>query len=329
MRRGIRENGGTGLDVISIGETMVLFTPETQGQMRYARNFSSKIAGAETNTLIGLAKLGYQTGWISRLGKDELGQFVLSAVRGEGVDTSRVLLDDEAPTGIFFKEIVNEENVRVHYYRKGSAASRIAASDLNEEYLSDAGYLYITGITPALSETCRDTIFSAIEIAKKHGKNVVFDPNVRRKLWSEEDARRTLLAIAEKADIVLPGVSEGEFLFGTTDHEKIAEHLHQLGVETVVIKLGEKGAYLSSGAEKKEIEGFKVNKVVDPVGAGDGFAAGFLSGLIDGSSLEESVQRGCAVGAMVITVNGDIEGLPDREMLNSFLQSSGNEDVLR
>lgn len=317
------------MDVVSIGETMVLFTPETRGQMRYARNFSSKIAGAETNTLIGLAKLGHQTGWISRLGKDEFGAFVLSAVRGEGVDTSQVWQDETAPTGIFFKEFMNEDHVRVTYYRKGSAASRLSPEHLNEDYIANARFLYLTGITPALSESCKASIFHAIEAAKRHGKKVVFDPNVRRKLWSDEEARETLLAIAAKADIALPGVSEGEFLFGVRDESEIAERLHQCGVEIVVIKLGEKGAYLSTALEQKYVPGFKVAKVVDPVGAGDGFAAGFLSGLIDGLSLEDSVKRACAVGAMVITVNGDIEGLPDKEMLHSFMKTSMTDDVFR
>lgn len=317
------------MDVISIGETMVLFTPETKGQMRYARNFSSKIAGAETNTMIGLAKLGHKTGWISRVGKDEFGAYILSAVRGEGVDTSQVSFDENAPTGIFFKEMVNEESVRIHYYRKGSAASSLTPNHLSEEYIAKAKYLYLTGITPALSETCRETIFAAIEMAKHHGKKIVFDPNIRRKLWSDEDARKTILAIVEKADIVLPGVSEGEFLFGTDHYVQIADLLHQRGVETVVIKLGDKGAYLSTATEKRHVPGFQVKKVVDPVGAGDGFAAGFLSGLIDGLSLEESVQRACAIGAMVITVNGDIEGLPDREMLDSYIQSSSTDNVIR
>lgn len=317
------------MDVVSMGETMVLFTPDTQGQMRYARNFSSKMAGAETNTLIGLAKLGHKTGWISRVGKDEFGSFVLSAVRAEGVDTSQVTTDKNAPTGIFFKEMLNEKNVRIYYHRKYSAASFLDPSYIKEEYIANTKYLYITGITPALSQSCRDSIFYAIEIAKKHGKKVVFDPNIRRKLWSDEEARKTLLAIAEMADIVLPGINEGEFLFGTEDCEEIAELFHNHGVATVIIKRGEKGAYYSTSSEKGYVQGFKVEKVVDPVGAGDGFAAGVLSGLLDGLTLEKCVQRGCAIGALVTTVSGDIEGLPDREILEAYTELPGSDDVTR
>lgn len=317
------------MDIVSIGETMVLFTPHTQGQMRYARNYSSKIAGAETNTLIGLAKLGHKVGWISRVGEDEFGSFITSTVRGEGVDVSQVSTDNEAQTGVFFKEIMNEENIRMYYYRQLSAASKLAPSHIDEDYIANSKYLYVTGITPALSETCRDSIFYAIELAKEHNKKVVFDPNIRRKLWNDEEARNTLLAIAERSDIVLPGINEGRFLFGTDKCERIAELFHQIGVESVFIKLGEKGAYFSAPVEADYVEGFKVERVVDPVGAGDGFAAGLLSGFLDGKTMKESVQRGCAVGAMVTTVSGDIEGLPNREMLNSFIHSSRDEDVSR
>jgi 2-dehydro-3-deoxygluconokinase len=317
------------MDVVSIGETMVLFTPHTQGQMRYARNFSSRIAGAETNTVIGLAKLGHQAGWISRVGKDEFGSVITSTVRGEGVDISQVSFDHEAQTGVFFKEVVNQKNVKIYYYRRNSAASYLTPSHIDEDYIAGSKYLYITGITPALSETCRDVIFYAIELAKKHNKKVVFDPNIRRKLWGDEEARNTLLAIAKQSDIVLPGINEGMFLFGVNDCEEMAESFLQIGVKNVVIKLGEKGAYYSTPLEKGYVEGFKVETIVDPVGAGDGFAAGFLSGVLDGLPYRESVKRGCAIGAMVATVSGDIEGLPNREMLNSFIQSSSEDDVLR
>jgi 2-dehydro-3-deoxygluconokinase len=318
------------MDVVSIGETMVMFTPHTHGQMRYARNFSSRIAGAETNTLIGLAKLGHQTGWISRVGKDEFGALILSAVRGEGVDTSQVIVDEEAPTGICFKEIINEKNMQVYYYRKYSAASFLSPNDINEDYIASAKYLYVTGITPALSQSCRDSVFYAIQIAKKHGKKVIFDPNVRRKLWKEEEeAKRVLLSIAEMSDIVLPGVSEGKFLFGTDDCEEISNLFHQRGVESVIVKRGEKGAYYSTPFEKGYVKGIKIEKIVDPVGAGDGFAAGVLSGLLDGLNVAEAVARGCAIGAMVTTVSGDIEGLPNREMLEMFIHSSEKDDVVR
>lgn len=318
------------MDVVTLGETMVLFTPETSGYMRYAGNFSAKVAGAESNLAIGLARLGHAPSWMSRLGDDEFGKKILSFIRGEGVDVSKVLYDSSASTGLYFKEMITDAEVQVHYYREGSAASRMEPSDLNEEYIANAKYLHLTGITPALSDRCYRTVMKAIEIAKAYGVPVVFDPNLRRKLWSEERAQQVLLEITGKADIVLPGMDEGRFLFGDHHSQAMAKCFYDQGASLVVLKLGSEGAYYYSEEEQCHIPGFPVNRVVDPVGAGDGFAAGLLSGLLDDLMLKKAVERGAAVGALVTMVRGDVEGLPDRARLASFMNRGGNsEDVRR
>lgn len=317
------------MDVVGIGETMVLFTPEANGVIRYARKFSSRCAGAESNTLIGLARLGHKTGWISKIGNDELGEFIITSIRGEGVDTSMVLRDSSAPTGIFFKGVVNEKDTRMYYYRKGSAASKITCNNIDEQYIAQTKYLYITGITPALSQSCYDSIFYAVKIAKENNVKVVFDPNIRYKLWDDDYARETILKLSSIADIVLPGLSEGKFIFGDKDYEAIARDFINNGASQVIIKLGEKGAYYISGDDQGFVPAVKISRVADPVGAGDGFAAGVLSGLLDGLSLRESVAIGCAIGAIVSTVNGDIEGLPDRETLKHFIVSANDNEINR
>jgi 2-dehydro-3-deoxygluconokinase len=317
------------MDVATLGETMVLFSPETTGLMRYARDFSAKVAGAESNVAVGLSRLGHQVGWISRLGNDEFGKMIFSFIRGEGVDVSGVQFDSKAPTGLYFKEKLSPGEFRVNYYRKDSAASRMTRDDVNEKTISNAKYLHITGITPALSESCRDTVMKAIETAKKHNVKVVFDPNLRKKLWSKQQAKETLLEIAAKVDIVLPGIDEGEFLFGNADPETLAEKFRENGAANVIIKLGAKGAYYLSSSGKGLVDGFLVENVVDPVGAGDGFAAGFLSGLLDEFSLKDAVKRGNAVGAMVTMVSGDVEGLPEKDRLMTFMQGFAGEDVSR
>ncbi len=318
--------GGLFVDVITIGETMVLFTPEST--MRYSTQFNKKIGGAESNVAIGLARLGHQAGWISRLGDDEFGKAILSFVRGEGVDVSQVKMDDSAQTAIYFKELRRSNDIRVQYYRKNSAASRMSANDLDPAYISKAKYLHLTGITPALSDSCHEMILRAIAIAKKHGIKIVFDPNLRRKLWSEERARKVLLDIAIQSDIFLPGVSEGEFLTGEKDPKKIGEFFLKQGVPTVVIKVGAQGAYYATNEEYKHVAGFHVNQVVDPVGAGDGFSAGLISGLLDQLSLHKAVERGNAVGALVTMINGDVEGLPTREEIEAFVLNQ-NEEIYR
>lgn len=315
------------MDAVTLGETMALFTGEP-GLMRYSTNFSRKYGGSESNFAIGLSRLGHKVGWISQVGDDELGKGLISFIRGEGVDVSQVQTHPEAPTGIYFKEIRNSNDVRVYYYRQGSAASKMDNTILNEDYIAQAKYLFISGITPALSDSCFEVTIEAIKLAKSHGVKVVFDPNLRRKLWSEEKAKSVLLEIAAKADIVLPGISEGEFLFGKKSVEEIGKLFLELGPSIVVVKVGETGAYYFTKENKELVPSYKVNQVVDPVGAGDGFAAGFISGLLDGLELPEAVARGNAVGAIVTMTNGDIEGLPERTDLNNFTNQS-DDDVKR
>lgn len=316
------------MDVVTIGESMVVFTPSSDGFMRNASQFSKKIGGAESNVAVGLARLGHQAGWISKLGDDEFGKSILAFLKGENVDVSQVTFDQEAPTGIYFKEPRRQNSTRVYYYRKGSAASKLSPSILNHDYLAKATFLHITGITPALSESCKETVFEAIKIAKQNGAKVVFDPNLRTKLWDEETARETLLKMAKEADIVLPGVAEGEFLFGENDPHKLGQLFLDHGATVVVMKMGAEGAYYFTEKESALIPGFPVIQVVDPVGAGDGFAAGFLSGLLDGLELGKAVERANAVGALVTMVNGDVDGLPERDEVEQLL-SKNSEDVVR
>jgi 2-dehydro-3-deoxygluconokinase len=317
------------MDVVTIGETMVLLTPESSPLMRYASSYSRKFGGAETNVAIGLTRLGYQTGWISKVGNDELGKAMYSFIRGEGVDVSQVQFDPEAPTGLYFKEIRSEDRVQVQYYRKGSAASRLTEEDLNEEFIATTKYLHLTGITPALSESCYKTVIKAMELAKRNNVKVVFDPNLRRKLWSQERARKVLLEIAAQADIILPGLGEGKFMFNEEDPVKLGQLFLNHGASLVVLKVGARGAYYFTNENSELIEGFPVDRVVDPVGAGDGFAAGVIAGLLEHLPIDQAVRKGNAVGALATMTPGDFEGLPDIEELDAFMNNSSREDIQR
>jgi len=307
------------MDVITFGETMVLFSAPQILPLEYVHQFTKQIGGAESNVAIGLAKQGHQVGWFSKLGRDPFGAYIQKAIRAEGIDTSRCITTSEAPTGIFFKEKKSAESVHVYYYRKGSAASHLRPEDLDEDYIAQAKILHLTGITPALSPSACDTVFRAIEIAEQHGVKISFDPNLRLKLWGEAEARPVLMEIIKHCDYVLPGIEEGEFLTGETKPKAIAESLHKYGAGSVIVKCGPEGAFYSDGCGSGFVHGFKVKNVVDPVGAGDGFASGFLSGIIRGESLDEAVKRGNAVGAFVVQVDGDIEGLPTREELDNMV----------
>lgn len=200
------------MDVVTFGESMVLFNPDSNGPIRYVQNFNKSIAGAESNVAIALARLGHEVGWFSRLGNDEFGRYIKAVIRGEGVEVSRAITDEEKSTGILFKERFIHSNPNVYYYRKDSAASNLKPEDIDIEYIKKAKILHITGITPALSKSCRDTVLKAIDIARENGVKVSFDPNIRLKLWDIDEATSVLLEIAQKADIIFPGIDEGEIL---------------------------------------------------------------------------------------------------------------------
>ncbi|USG67372.1 sugar kinase [Brevibacillus ruminantium] len=298
------------MDVVTFGETMVLFNPLSAGPLRFADRFEKTIGGAESNVAIGLARLGHQVSWVSRLGSDEFGLYIRNFIRGEGVDTSQVVFDDRHPTAVFFKERRAAGEPKVYYYRKGSAASYLEPGDVDEELIAKAKFLHLTGITPALSLSCREAVYHAIEKARKHRVTIVFDPNIRLKLWKREEAREVLMDLAGRSDIVLPGWEEGEILTGESETERMAERFLQNGARAVVIKLGERGAYLATPNELEYVAGFPVAHVIDPIGAGDGFAAGFLSGLLRGWPYRDAVRLGNRVGACALTVAGDVEGYP-------------------
>ncbi|MEI3605194.1 sugar kinase [Pseudogracilibacillus sp. SE30717A] len=308
------------IDVITIGESMVVFNPLQDVSFIDSHLFMKQIAGAESNVAIGLSRFGHKVGWISRLSNDVFGYFVHNILRGNGVDTSFVEFDDTYPTGLLIKERIIQNQTNVYYYRKNTAASYIGPEVLDDKYLAQAKYLFITGITPVLSESCHETIFSAIKMAKQLGLKIVFDPNVRYKLIDNEAAYKNMLhEIVGLVDYFLPGKEEAKFLCGFDTPEEISKFYLAMNDElTIVLKLGEKGCYYKSADQEEYIEGIKVDKVVDSIGAGDGFTAGFVSGLLDGLNIRESLIQANIVGAMIVQSNGDIEGFPNRNQFNSY-----------
>ncbi|MBV9173320.1 MAG: sugar kinase [Chloroflexi bacterium] len=297
-------------DVVALGETMVLFLAQQTGLLREASTFSRHVAGAESNVAVGLCRLGCTAGFISRVGDDEFGRAVAFRLRGEGVDVSHLVFDSQAPTGVLFRDRREFGAVDVVYYRRGSAASRLTPSDLDEAYVRDSKYLVLSGITPALSQSCKETVFAAAEMARAGGVTVVLDPNLRLKLWSADEARGVLRDLARLADVVLPGLDEAQLLTGESDAVAAARDLCALGPRRVVVKLGARGAVAVDADGFVEVEAMQIPRVVDPVGAGDAFAAGLLAGELKGMDLAASMALAARCGAFAMTVPADQEGLP-------------------
>jgi 2-dehydro-3-deoxygluconokinase len=300
-------------EVVTFGETMALFVTEPARRLRGARTFARSIAGAESNVAIGLARLGRRAGWFGRVGDDPLGHALLDTLRGEGVDTSRAVVDADGPTGVLIRDRPTERRIDVLYYRAGSAGGRLAAADVDADYVVGADLLHVTGITPALGDGPRAATRRAVEVAREHGVAVSFDPNLRTKLWDAEEAARVLVQLVD-ADVVLAGLEEAEALSGRAGAEAAAGWFLDGGADLVVVKLGVDGAWATDGERSWAAPAHPVT-VVDPVGAGDAFAAGFVYGLLDGRPPSAAVEVAHVVAARALRGTGDWETLPRREEL--------------
>lgn len=305
--------------IITFGESMALFMPQEHKSIERAATLEQSFGGAESNVAIGLARLGVSVGWFGALGNDPFGKLILKALRGEGVDVSRARLDDGAPTGMMFREHI-AGRLAVHYFRKHSAASRMQADQLDEDYIRGAKLLHITGITAALSENCRQTLRRAVAVAKEAGVRISFDPNLRLKLWSIEEARETLLPIAADADFFLPGWDELKLLYNTDDFEEIKDHLSRLKAVTVIKGKDDTTVVWNNGAEEA-VPFYRAEQVVDTVGAGDGFCAGFLAGIMKGMSPVEAVKLASINGSLVVQMRGDWEALPEWDVVEQRLSA--------
>ncbi|AEG91599.1 sugar kinase [Ramlibacter tataouinensis] len=312
-------SGDHRFDVALFGEMLLLLVADRPGPLESVPSFHKRTAGAETNVAIGLARAGLRVGWASRLGTDSMGRYLLGEMRREGIDCSRVSCDPAQRTGFQFKgRVTDGSDPPVEYHRKGSAASRMTPADIDVDWLLGARHLHATGVFPAISATALATARQALELMRAAGRTISFDPNLRPTLWATpEDMRREINALAFQADWVLPGLEEGRFLTGERSPEAIARFYRERGASLVAVKLGPEGAYYDGEQGSGHVPGFPVREVVDTVGAGDGFAVGVVSALLEGRGTADAVRRGAWIGARAVQVLGDTEGLPTRAELQA------------
>ena len=305
---------------ILFGEPMALLIADTTGPLEEVEHFTRALSGAEVNVSIGLSRLNHQVEYLTRLGDDPFGHYIENQLKKNNIGTSMVTYDSVYRTGIQLKNRVTDgSDPYAPYYRKGSAASHISVKEIDALDLTDVELVHVTGIPPALSESAREATFRLMERAKEEGIFLTFDPNLRPALWENEETMiRVINELAQNTDVVLPGIGECAILAGTEDVEAAADFYQNLGAKTVVIKDGSNGAYVRDGKASYRVPGYKVTNVVDTVGAGDGFAVGVLSGLLEGLEMKESVLRGNAIGAIQVMNISDNEGLPTHEELKKF-----------
>ncbi|MCF1592706.1 sugar kinase [Streptomyces muensis] len=311
--------------VVCLGETMAALAPDPPNPLLDAARLRLSVAGAESNVAMYLADHGIPVAWLSALGDDPLGHRVRATVAAAGVDVSHVRTDPGRPTGLLVKD-PGPAGTRVQYYRRGSAASALGPEALDGEPLRTAALLHLTGITPALSESCRRLVTRALTAepgARPYA--VSFDVNHRAALWPDGSASTVLRDLADLADIAFVGLDEAQALWG--ENLTPADVRAQLpGPRVLVVKDGANAATAFSD----EDEGVHCvpaprTTVVEPVGAGDAFAAGFLAGLLRGSTMTYALRLGHITAASALRVTGDHGPLPDRREQEALLALSLRE----
>jgi len=297
-------------DFITLGEAMLRLSPPAYQKIAQAGVFDIQVGGAESNVAINLAQLGFRTAWLSRLPDTPLGRRLAAAIAAHGVDTGGVRFAPSERLGLYFVELGPPPRPnRVIYDRAGSAASRMSSADVDFARIAQAAWLHLTGITPALSPSCRAMAADVLRFARERGLTVSFDVNYRALLWSPSEAAQALLPLLPLCHYVFIAHRDGQALFGApADAGEAAAALRaRFGCQTLVMTLGEAGAVAHAEDEQVAVpQPFQVSQVIDRIGAGDAFAAGFMAARRWGKSLADALRYGHALSALKLTLPGDL-----------------------
>ena len=291
-------------DVAALGEAMLEFNQTHPGEPQYLQGFG----GDTSNAVIAAARAGARTSYLTRLGQDRFGDLLMGLWESEGVDTSGIERDPQAPTGIYFVTH-GAKGHEFNYLRAGSAASRMTAAWLPDEVVRRSKILHVSGISLAISESARDTAFVAMRQAREAGTLVSFDSNLRLKLWSLDEARAGITRAIALCDLFLPSVDDVNVLSGHSDPDAIVDWSHGLGARQVVLKLGGDGALVSDGKRREIVKGHRV-KVLDATGAGDCFCGNLLARIAMGDSLFDAARYANAAAAIAVQGFGAVAPLP-------------------
>ena len=295
-------------DLFTFGEVLSVFISSDTDSVMSAKKFERVTAGAEANVAVTVSRLGLKSSFFSRFGNDQLGSVMLADIQAEGVDVSLTKRVDSF-TAAMVRNSGQTAPVEISYLRKGSAASTIEPADILDSYLSDARWLHTTGITCAISQSGATTVKHALTKAASLGIKASFDLNLRRKLWSEADAKKTLQPLAENIEFLIGGEDEYQAVFGSSDAKKVLLEANNRGCRIAVMTKGDQPMRYAIDGEYGEITPPKV-VAVDPVGSGDAFTGGAIAGLLSGLSEFNALTQGSICGASVASMFGDWTGIP-------------------
>ena len=295
-------------DLFTFGESLSVFISSDTDSVMSATKFERVTAGAEVNVAVAISRLGLKAQYFSRFGNDQLGSVMMADIEAEGVDVSLAKRVDSF-TGAMVRNPGKSAPVEISYLRKGSAASTIEPADILDSYISSTRWLHATGITCAISESGAKTVKHALEKAAQLKIKSSFDLNIRRKLWSEDAARKVLEPLARDVELLIGGEDEYQVVFGQVEPKQILAEVNKRGCKIAVMTKGDQKMRFSIDGNYEEITPPKV-VAVDPVGSGDAFTGGVIAGLLSGMSTTQALEQGSICGALVASMFGDWTGIP-------------------
>ena len=308
---------GERFDLVALGEPLLEFNQTHAGGDQYLQGFG----GDTSNCVIAAARLGAATAYVTRLGDDAFGRKFLALWQRERVDATGVAIDAEASTGIYFVSHGGGGH-EFSYLRAGSAASRMRPADLPHAVIGSTRVLHVSGISQAISASACDTVFAAIDSARKAGARISFDSNLRPKLWPVQRARAVIVATMALCDWFLPSLDEAMQLSGIDQPEAILDWCHAQGAPIVVLKMGRDGAWVSTGALREHIPGIRVD-AIDATGAGDCFDGAFAARIVAGDTPPVAACYANAAAALATTGYGAVAPLPRHADVTALLASAG------
>lgn len=318
-------------DVVALGEAMLRLSPPNYMRLEQTDSFDVNVGGSELNTSVGVARFGLRTAWVTKLVNNPLGKMVANKAREHGIDTSHIVWADGGRVGIYYLELGSTPRAsRVIYDRKDSAVSKLGPGEVNWPTILKGTKLFLTsGITAALSPTCREATIEAINEAKKQGCKICFDINFRAKLWSADEAKKCLSKILDKVDIIVTTQFDTEEVFGYKgSYEDIVKQLKdKFGCSVVAITLREvrtvlTGGWTSIALADKLYKGKKYDvEIIDRVGGGDAYTAGFIYGYLTGD-VEKAVAYGDALAALEHSIPGDLSWFTEDEVKKQIKAAS-------
>lgn len=316
-------------DVTTIGSTLLRLSVPPGERLETAVSYTVRTAGTEGNTMVALSRMGFKTGWVSRLKDDVIGLRIERELHAHGVDTSSVIWTDRDRNEIFFVEYgASPRGIQVVYDRSGSAISKIRFTEVNATYLFDTRILHMTGILPALSPGCRHTTEAAMDAARTAQVKISFDVNYRSKLWGRRKAAQTLEPLMKCCDILFLTREDAVDLFGLIGPpDKMLQSAYETyRPEICVLTLGGEGGMAFDGNRLYRSPAYDV-QILDRLGAGDSFTAGFLCGYLEGS-IQTGMDYASAMAALKLGIKGDYF-ISGRQEVLGLINGAGGREVGR